>query len=555
MSALRSTVKRTVDGVRSHPSLLLGSLPLVAAFIILILITTYVDSVRIGPARFFGWCAVAWLVGAPVTTAMVEHAIGRTDETGLSPYELMIGLYQYPRLLARTLTTRLLALPLLVIALAFVGGIGLASLTGVQTVGYALGWWTFSRVHLSLFTILLVLLALGVAWAPLLFTNVEPLRERPLREAASTSVRAFMARPLSVTGTALIEVFLSLAPFVATVVILLTAERVVGDLNGIGFRVLGVIIVAVGVPLFGARAVFHEEAYRQITNDSGTTRPIAARLRSIGVGRVALIGLLLGGAVIGGVTVRIADERPGTQFVNSPDPVPTDDDIDADALVNRSFDRVKRVSHVSRYRQYNKSTGRVDHLTVKRVEYPDHEFEVYYIERSDENAQKWTVNGGYISATTIAQFLPAEVTTDGRPPNISTLRSDQTPRVSVVNHYPISPLRPETYSDYHFSRLKRGNWHVVSQSEGRVVLNVTNYSAVARRNPERIKNGSARVVVDADTGFVTRIEEQWTFTRGNETGSNRVVITHRRYETDTMARPPALGSQTPFQLLADVLFY
>lgn len=556
MSVFRPATKRTVARVRSQPWLLLGSLPLVVMLTLPVVFTLLVDRTFMGPLLFFCWCVVAWLLVSPLTTAVLGYVTVATEkDSGFPPGELVNGLRQYPRLLARTIVIRLVAVPLLVFALGIAGGIGLATLTGVQAVGYALGAWTFSRELLTLLNILLIVLVLVVAEAPVLFVNAETLRERSLSKAALASAKAFKARPLSVTILALIEVTLGLLPFIFALLVSFAIEKVGGLPVQVGLILLTVVFAVTGIPLFCGRAVFHEEALQKMRTNSSTPRPVVSRVRPVSAGRVVLLGLLLVGVIYGGIAIRIADERPGSQFANAAEPVPTDADIDADALLKRSFDRTRRVSHESRDRWYNRSTGRMVDLTVQRVEYPDSQFEVYFLGRSDEDVRTWKSIGTYMSPTTIAPFQYTEITTDGRPPNVTTLRRDQEPMLNVVNPYPISSVQPEEMYSQLLPRLKHGDWHIVSESESRVVLGVTNYSSVARREPQYIKNGSVQVVIDRDTGYVTRIEEEWTLGAGNATERRYRVMTFQPYETDTVTRPPALGPQTPLQLLFDVLYY
>lgn len=557
MSALRNAAKRTALRLRERPWLLAGSVPLtVSVPLVLVFITPRVS----GGSTFWFWVgglAVTWIVVTPLTTTAVTSPPATVEsDSPLGPRELIGGVRWYPRLLARRFAGRLVTLPLLVVTLPVVGGTGLAVLSAFQITNYALGSWTFSRMLLTFLAVSFAVLALALSSTPLLFTTAGSLAGQSLREATTTSIGAFVARPMTVSGVALVESLLGFGPFAITFGAVLSLTRTGAISSDVELLVLLVTFVCTAVPLFAARAVFHEESCQRLTTDLDEVSPFFTRLRVVDIGRLALLGLLIGGLVLGGVAVRVADERPGSQFADASGSVP-DGEVDANALVNASLEQINRISHVKRDQFYNRSTGRVEHRTVQRVEYPDGEFEVYYIGRDDENVHNWTVTGAYISPTTVATFFRSDWRTDGPPPNSTTIRSDGSWTRNWANPIPDDPVQPGRLDDQQFSRLERGDWRVVSRSEKRIVLEVVNYSAVGRREPQRIENGSALIFIDSKTGFVTRIEERWTFTDpDSETPERRRrVTTFRRFETNSLTRPPALGSQSWLQIVFDMVYY
>ncbi len=493
-----------------------------------------------GPADGSAWTGLGGRIGRSIGAAVLTHAAG-----------------------------------LLLAGVAFVGLLAayLPAATLFQAVGYGLGrgpveltrWFLLGAGGVVFAAAAIAVGTLGVAG---------PLVDRDwigYRKALRTSLGVAWADPLRVVAHGFVVGLLLVGPY-----LLVVPAAMLFELPGSEFGFL-VVVVGVGTfsyalaPVYRAVVADHAVPAGGVT-PTGSPHPeagisdrpggIHADRGSIDRRRVALAALVIAGLLAGSLAVRMADVRPT-------DASPTEA-IDPGASGGEALATGLEVTGESSYTMTSDSyrvypgngTRDFEFRWVMRLDRADRQFELYGIRPESDGSNTHSVpTGGYVSESTGVAVRKTPV--DDLDTAVATVR--RTGSQWYANSWTVKQ-RLEVFDNtvlvvqgLDLEDAPPDAWRVVERTGDRVVVETRrgSYESVTEVSPEYVVNGSARVVLDADTGRILRVEHRrtTTFDEDDPPETTLTVAEFSAYGETDVTRPPALGSRGPVSYLVDALVY
>lgn len=558
---------------------------------------------------------LSWVVLAPVplaglyTLARAELAgegpAGGSDRSAAARF-LAAGRRHYRRLAAATLAYKLAGLAAFLALVVGLHAVGFALATGLQAAAYAAtGASSPPHPMLAVFLSgLLVGIARLGATVPFRFYDALVLfaDDRPARSPL-TSARFAVARPLALLEYAFVAGVAIAIPVLAAVATgrllpELVAQPATGFATGPAnprqVLVAGVAGPAVAYLLVGAGAhalvgAYHVAFYERrvapavtrerdtagapagaddvaggdtsTAGDRPTRRPVTGEERPLVArrARVAVVALVVLGLLAGTAAVRVAD-------VGSPTPLAAGapvGDAPATAIVERAHGYTGNVSHraVTRTWRTNRTTGERPLAFVQRrwVDFADRQGYV----RLGAPGEDGLVGEGYFGEGTLAirGAVPG--------PDRFGAFGRRVGEWTVV----AAPGYASVESSFRSGSGRfavAGRWRVVDRNASAIVLAPADEAArdAVLDRPSgadgRVVAGPdhrARLYVDSETGYPTRLVARSNATRYGEDGAvearidNRRVTTFDRWGTTDFGRLASLGGRSLLELLWDAASY
>jgi len=532
------------------------------------LLTVAIELVLLAVALELLWTFVTFPLNAAMGRLVRDEADGLLEAVRSTVRDL-------PRLVGTALLHRGLVALWLPVTATLALAVYLSLGTALEALGYAVGLYWYVPAYVAPVAIV-GCLAVARRAAATVAGSPDPAvvadSERSIRSVAWTSAVDALERGRRTALDGTVEAALLAMPIVAVVVGVLMVELTSSVAELVAAAGSVVAFVAAGALAHSTASVFRlYRAERRLEADvaggeaAGGT-PGDAPDRSgewdsgggrFGVsGSTVRIGLLVAVVVVAGVAgagVRYADATPGDRQAGPPGAVTTDDD--PDQVVREGMAAADRTSHTqvsrSEYRRLydNGTTGEWRPGVELRIER----------DRDDEQVRVDFLGETTSEISYVDQVTVAYATFDG-----TNATDEQVVRSADWVVFPVFPGTLGPRGDVSTPTLEvpdDGEMRVAGRTGDRVVVESTDPRVAAGFAEDgsaagRIRDASVRIELEAETGYVRRIEVEYVRPIVNEPDDQQVrwTIRFEEYGSTDVERPPGVN-RGPVSELLDVLYY